>query len=221
MYVSRRILMYQKPVFSDRAQAGLALADEVKALNLRDCVVIGLPRGGVPVAAEVARAIEAPLDVIVVRKLGLPEQPEVGFGAIGEDAVQVLNPEIVGAVGLTQAQIDEIASKEKRFLQNRVLQIRALYPEVPLRNKTVVIVDDGIATGIDARAACRVAKARGATRVILAVPVAPWDWQRRLSSEADDFITVIEANNLRAVGEFYEDFAPVEDEEMLSYLNEN
>ncbi|MEY3277777.1 MAG: hypothetical protein RLZZ426_263 [Actinomycetota bacterium] len=213
--------MYQKPVFSDRAQAGLALADEVKALNLRDCVVIGLPRGGVPVAAEVARAIEAPLDVIVVRKLGLPEQPEVGFGAIGEDAVQVLNPEIVGAVGLTQAQIDEIASKEKRFLQNRVLQIRALYPEVPLRNKTVVIVDDGIATGIDARAACRVAKARGATRVILAVPVAPWDWQRRLSSEADDFITVIEANNLRAVGEFYEDFAPVEDEEMLSYLNEN
>ena len=221
MYVSRRILMYQKPVFSDRAQAGLALADEVKALNLRDCVVIGLPRGGVPVAAEVARAIEAPLDVIVVRKLGLPEQPEVGFGAIGEDAVQVLNPEIVGAVGLTQAQIDEIASKEKRFLQNRVLQIRALYPEVPLRNKTVVIVDDGIATGIDARAACRVAKARGATRVILAVPVAPWNWQRRLSSEADDFITVIEANNLRAVGEFYEDFAPVEDEEMLSYLNEN
>ena len=134
-------------------------------------VVVGLPRGGVPVACEVALALEAPLDVLIVRKIGMPDQPEVAMGAIGEGGVVVVNEDLMSAVNITKAQFALIEEREQVELERRVHRYRQDREPVPLEGRTVVIVDDGIATGSTARAACQVARARGAARVVLAVPV--------------------------------------------------
>lgn len=205
--------------FSDRLDAGRQLADLVSQLDLASPVVIGLPRGGVPVAAQVAARLNCPLDVIVVRKLGVPSQPELGLGAISESGVRVFNDDVLALARISAEELDELISREQSALEQRLAQIRAVHPAVGLRDKSVVIVDDGIATGIDARAACRVARARGARQVVLAVPVAPADWRRRLSNEADQLVAVAEPRDFMAVGQFYVDFLPVEDAEMLRYLD--
>src|ERR1019366_2009760 len=161
--------------FADRVDAGRRLAAKLGPLQGEDLVVVGLPRGGVPVALEVARALDAPLDVIVVRKLGGPVQPELGMGAIGEGGVRVLN---AGVVRLARVSSDELATVERRErveLERRARRFRGDRPPVRLDGKTVVVVDDGIATGSTARAACQVARAQGASRIVLAVPVAPPD----------------------------------------------
>ena len=149
------------------------LASRLQFLRSEDVVVLGLPRGGVPVAAEVARALGAPLDVILVRKLGVPAQPELGLGAIGESAARVINPEVVRYAHVSEAEIAQVEQKERAELQRRAQRFRGDVPHEPLAGRTAVIVDDGIATGSTARAACQVARALGAATVVLAVPVAP------------------------------------------------
>ena len=151
--------------FLDRTDAGRRLAQRTLHLRGENVVVLGLPRGGVPVAAEVARALRAPLDVIVVRKLGVPVQPELGMGAIGEGGVRIINPEVVAIAHVTDAEIAAVERRERAELERRARRFRGERRRTPLTGRTAIIIDDGIATGSTARAACQVARAQGAVRV--------------------------------------------------------
>ena len=174
--------------FRDRVDAGRRLAARLAHLRGADPVVLGIPRGGVPVAFSVANALGAPLDVVIVRKLGTPGQPELGLGAIGEAGVRVLDDEIVRLTGTSAREIAVVEQREREELARRALQFRGDRPPVELAHRCVIIVDDGIATGSTARAACRIVAARGAAKVVLAVPVAPPGWTERFRGDADELI---------------------------------
>ena len=204
--------------FRDRADAGRRLADRLSHLRGEQVLVLGLPRGGVPVAFEVARALGAPLDVIVVRKLGVPWQPELAMGAIGEDGVRVINDEVVRITGVSRREQAAVEARERAELERRARRFRGARQREPLEGRTVVIVDDGIATGSTARAACQVARAHGAGRVVLAVPVAPVDWTSRFSGDADELIALETPAHFYAVGQAYGDFSPTSDAEVLECL---
>ena len=204
--------------FVDRADAGRRLAAQLSYLRDEPVVVLGLPRGGVPVAYEIATALGAPLDVIVVRKLGVPFQPELGMGAIGEDGARVVNPEVVRMTGVTERQIAEVEARERAELERRARRFRGDRPRVPLTGRTAVVVDDGIATGSTARAACEVARAHGASRVVLAVPVAPPGWTDRLGDAADEYVCLATPEPFYAIGQFYEDFSQTPDHEVVALI---
>ena len=204
--------------FRNRSDAGRRLANRLQFLSGEDVVVLGLPRGGVPVAAAVARALSAPLDVILVRKLGVPAQPELGLGAIGESGARVINQEVVRYAHVSEAQIAQVEAKERAELQRRAQRFRGDAPHVPLAGRTAMIVDDGIATGSTARAACQVARALGAAAVVLAVPVAPPSADRALRGDADEVICLEMPDRFLAIGEWYEDFAQTSDEEVVALL---
>ncbi|MFH8380579.1 phosphoribosyltransferase family protein [Kitasatospora sp. NPDC018058] len=204
--------------FTDRTDAGRRLAARLGHLGAPDTVVVALPRGGVPVAAEVAAALAAPLDICVIRKLGVPYQPELGMGAIGEDGVRVLNEQVIRIAGVTDDQLAAVERSERAELERRARAYRGDRPAADLRGRTVVVVDDGIATGSTAKAACRIVRARGAARVVLAVPVAPPDWTDRLTEVADELICVDTPSPFFAIGEFYADFSQTDDEEVLALL---
>ena len=204
--------------FANRVDAGQRLAARLKYLEGEDPVVVGLPRGGVPVALEVARALGAPLDVILVRKLGVPFQPELAMGAIGEGGVRVLNAEVIRLAGLSSKELAAVEQQERVELDRRSRRFRGNRPPVPLEGRTVVVIDDGIATGSTARAACQVAREHGAAHVVLAVPVAPPDWTSRLAGDADTFICVDTPEPFFGVGQFYEDFSQTTDDEVVACL---
>lgn len=204
--------------FADRVEAGRRLAGRLEHLRDRHPVVVGLPRGGVPVAAEVAHALGAPLDVILVRKLGVPFQPELAMGAVGEDGVTVLNQEVLAAVGVSGRELAATEAREREELERRARAYRGGRARVPLRDRTVIVVDDGIATGSTARAACQVARAAGADHVVLAVPVAPVGWAVRLAADADELVAVETPEAFFAVGQFYADFAPTTDAQVVACL---
>jgi putative phosphoribosyl transferase len=157
--------------FADRADAGRRLAESLGFLVGEDVMVVGLPRGGVPVAFEVARALGAPLDVIVVRKLGVPVQPELGMGALGEGGVRIVDREIVRRAGVSERELSTVEQRERGEVARRASRLRGDKTQVPLTGRTVIVVDDGMATGSTARAACQVVRAQGATRPVLAVSV--------------------------------------------------
>jgi putative phosphoribosyl transferase len=204
--------------FLDRSDAGRRLANRMLHLRGEDVVVLALPRGGVPVAAEVARALGAPLDVIVVRKLGVPVQPELGMGAIGEGDVRIINPEVVAITHVTDAEIAAVERRERAELDRRARRFRGDRPRTPLAGRTAVIIDDGIATGSTARAACQVARAQGAARVVLAVPVAPPSACTALAADADEVICLETPAHFLAIGEWYQDFSQTSDREVVSLL---
>lgn len=181
-------------------------------------MVLGLPRGGVPVASEVAQALGAPLDVIVVRKLGVPFRPELGMGAIGEGGERIVNPEVLRLAGITERELQEVEAHERAELERRAARYRADRPPVPLEGRTAVVVDDGIATGSTARAACRVARSRGASRVVLAVPVAPEGWADRIGNDADECVSIETPESFLAIGEFYANFSQTSDDEVAACL---
>jgi putative phosphoribosyl transferase len=194
-------------VFVDRADAGRQLGQRLQHLRGTDVVVLGLPRGGVRVAAEVAAALDAPLDVIVVRKLGVPTQP-----------VRIVMPETVRRAKVTPEAFDAVESRERAELARRAERFRGDRPRIPLSGRTVIVVDDGIATGSTARAACQVARAQGAARVVLAVPVAPANWTESLSDVADEMIALTTPRQLQAIGMWYSDFSQSSDDEVLACL---
>ncbi|WP_405007086.1 phosphoribosyltransferase family protein [Kitasatospora purpeofusca] len=206
--------------FTDRTDAGHRLAARLAHLRGPGTVVVALPRGGVPVAAEVAAALAAPLDICVIRKLGLPHQPELGMGAIGEDGVRVLNEQVLRPARVTPGQLAAVEARERAELERRARRYRGDRPPVDLRGRTVVVVDDGVATGSTARAACLIVRARGARRVVLAVPVAPEDWTERLGDVADELVCVGTPSPFFAIGEFYADFSQTGDAEVLRHLAE-
>ena len=204
--------------FLDRSDAGRRLADRMLHLRGADVVVLGLPRGGVPVAAEVARALGAPLDVILVRKLGVPVQPELGMGAIGEGGIRIINSEVVAIAHVADAEIAAVEKRERAELDRRARRFRGDRRRTPLAGRTAIIIDDGIATGSTARAACQVARAQGAVRVVLAVPVAPPSARSALAADADEVICVETPVHFLAIGEWYRDFSQTSDHEVVSLL---
>jgi putative phosphoribosyl transferase len=204
--------------FADRNDAGRRLAAALEHLRDDDVVVLGLPRGGVPVAAQVASALGAPLDVIVVRKLGTPGHEELGMGAIGEGGVRVLNDEIVTTVGASADQLAAVETAERVELERRASRFRGDRPRLDLTGKTAIVVDDGIATGSTAIAALQVARALGASRSVLATPVAPHGIERRLAPYADEVVVLDTPRWFSAVGQFYDDFDQTTDAEVIACL---
>ena len=207
-----------RPVlFDDRADAGRQLATRLGHLRGSPVVVLGLPRGGVVVAAEVARALDAPLDVLVVRKLGHPGQPELALGAIGEGGVRVLTPDPSVREGIDESVLQSVEQREAGVLRERVARLREAHPRVPLDGRVALVVDDGIATGSTIRAACLVARELGAARVVVGVPVAPPE-AVRLLTEADEVVCLAMPTRFVAVGVHYGDFAQTSEAEVLALL---
>jgi predicted phosphoribosyltransferase len=204
--------------FADRVEAGRRLAEYLQGYRGRDVLVLGLPRGGVPVAAEVARALGAPLDVLVVRKLGVPYQPELAFGAIGEGGVRVFNQEVLRRTGLSEEAIAAVQDAEGEELRRRVALYRGGRERLPLAGRVAVIVDDGFATGATARAAALVARASGAGTVVLAAPIGAADTVADLREVADDVVCVGTPWNFSAVGQGYRDFSQTSDDQVCALL---
>jgi putative phosphoribosyl transferase len=207
--------------FRDRVDAGRRLAAALLPLRAEHPVVLGLPRGGVPVAAEVARALGAPLDVVLVRKLGLPRRHELAMGAIGEQGVRVLNGAVLRTSDVSAEDLTRVEQAERAELDRRSRRIRAHWPRVPLTGRTVILVDDGIATGSTARAACQVARALGAARVVLAAPVGAPDSVEALRQVADEVVCPETPRAFAAVGQWYDDFRPTTDEDVERLLSQS
>lgn len=204
--------------FRDRAEAGRRLAEACEHLRDEDPVVLALPRGGVPVAVEVAHHLGAPLDVLVVRKVGLPSQPELGVGAVGEDGERVFNHDLLREVGMRPEDLARVVASETEEVGRRVARYRGDRPAVEVAGRTAVVVDDGIATGFTVRAGVEILRERGAARVVVAVPVAPERVVAELGQLADEVVCLSTPSPFRAIGLFYDDFTQVSDREVLAAL---
>jgi putative phosphoribosyl transferase len=205
-------------VFADRVDAGRQLARRLLDIDTTGLVVLGLPRGGVVVAAEVARALRAPLDILLVQKLGLPICPELALGAVGEGGARALNPDVLTAALIDAQELAAIEATARAWLVRRVPKLRPGVPPLDLTGRRALIVDDGLATGATARAACQMARARGVARVALAVPVAASQALRLLAGVADEVVCLEADDELRSVGSWYQDFTQITDEQALALL---
>ena len=213
------MLLVSTQPYADRLEAGRILAGELSAYRDRDdVVVLALPRGGVPVASEVARALGVPLDVFVVRKLGVPGHEELAMGAIASGGVRQVNRDVVDALGIPAHVIDAVAAREQRELERREQGYRGARPPLSLINKTVILVDDGLATGSTMRAAVIAARQQQPARVIVAVPVGAVSTCADLATEADDVVCVRMPDPFVAVGLWYRDFTPTTDHEVRTLL---
>ena len=204
--------------FQNRAEAGRLLAERLEHLRGQDVVVLGLPRGGVPVAREVAEALDAPLDVIVVRKLGVPFQPELAMGAIGEGGFRVVDRSVVTHTRISPEEWRAVESREREELDRRIARFRRGRERLDLHGRVAVVVDDGIATGSTAQVACEIARHLGAARVVLAVPVAPIQRVGSLPG-ADEVVCLLTPEGFGAVGQYYLDFSETTDEEVIVLLD--
>lgn len=204
--------------FRDRADAGRRLADLLGAYADDRPIVLALPRGGVVTAFEVAQALHAPLDVLVVRKLGAPAQPEFGVGAIAPNGVRVVDSGSMALAGMTTEDLKAVIERESAELLRRERRYRAGRRPLDVRGRTVILVDDGIATGVTVRAAIASLRKSGASRIVLAVGVCPPETAWRLRPEVDDLVTVLSPSDLVAVGLYFDDFGQVEDDEVVRLL---
>ena len=208
--------------FKDRRSAGKLLAERVKELNPVDPVVLAMPRGGVPVGLEVAKALGAPLDVVLVRKIGVPYQPELAAGAVvdGDEPEILVNDDVMRLAGLTRDDIHERAKEELVEIERRRHAYLEGRPRVPLNGRTLIVVDDGIATGASIRAVVRALKRKNPRKLILAVPVAPADTIEMLRSEVDDVVCLETPEPFYAIGMHYVDFHQIPDDEVVRLMNE-
>lgn len=209
-------------IFRDRTEAGKLLAQKLKAYaNLSDVIVLALPRGGVPVGFEVAKALNLPFDVCVVRKLGVPHHPELAMGAIASNGVRVLNYDILSEWNISDKIIDKVAAKEMRELRRREYSYRENRPPLNVRNRTVILVDDGIATGSTIRAVIGLMRQQKPKKIIVAVPVAPWGVCKELQAEVDKLICLKMPEPFYAVGLWYENFSQTSDEQVHELLKKS
>lgn len=208
-------------IFEDRRQAGRLLADlvshHIEKVRKSDVVILALPRGGVPVAFEVAQALDLPLDILVVRKIGHPNQPEYGIGAIAEGGYHWIDPD-AAASEIPASQLRSLIARERLEVDRRVRKYRGKRRLPMLKNKTVVLIDDGLATGVTARVATQYLESQGATRVILAAPVCSERTAKALRSKMDGIACLSESSAFFAVGEFFQDFKQVSDDEVVALL---
>jgi putative phosphoribosyl transferase len=209
-----------KSRFSDRADAGRRLAECLVPLAGEDPVVVALPRGGVPVAREVALALDAPLDFLAVRKLGAPHNPEYGIGAVAEDGTRLIDSEALSILGVDGATVAAILARETAELERRVAAYRGERPSIDLAGRTAIVVDDGVATGVTDTVALRALRRRGPRRIVLAVPVCAPDAAARLREEADDLICLSAPRLFHGVGQWYRDFSQVSDADVVATLRE-
>lgn len=206
--------------FADRAEAGHRLSSELQHYRQKaDTVVLGLPRGGVITAAAIAEDLELPLDVVIIRKLGTPGQEELAMGAIGPDGIRVLNDNVVKLARVVPDQIEAAARRESIELARRQKLYRGSNPPLDLRNKTVILVDDGLATGATMSAAVEVVRRQGAARIVLAIPVAPEDTCRDFEAKVDELVYLETPDPFGAVGYWYTDFTQVTDREVVAALD--
>jgi putative phosphoribosyl transferase len=205
--------------FRDRAEAGRRLAEKLARYAGRpNVIVLALPRGGVPVAYEVAMALNAPLDVFLVRKLGVPGHEELAFGAIASGGVRVLVPEVLREAGVPDHLVERITQQETRELERRESALRGSHPPPPVRDQTVILVDDGLATGATMRAAIAAVKTQGPARIVVAVPTAAPQTCESMRLDVDEVICAITPEPFYAVGLWYEDFAQTTDDEVRGLL---
>lgn len=204
--------------FADRRDAGRQLAVQLLPLAGAHPVVVGLPRGGIPVASEIATALHAPLEILAVRKLGAPHNPEYGIGAIVEDGTRIFDPEALAVLAIDGATLESIVARASEELCRRVVAYRGGRPPMQLRNRTVIVVDDGVATGVTDTAAIRAIRHQRPRRLILAVPVCAPDSLAHLRAEADEMVCLIAPPQLRGVGEWYRDFTQIHDQEVIAAL---
>jgi putative phosphoribosyl transferase len=207
-------------LFMDRRDAGRRLADVLERFHDDEPLVIALPRGGVPVGFEVAKALAAPLDILLVRKLGAPFNPEYGIGAIAEGGVRFVRAEDVELIGISDEELDALIARESAELERRQRLYRGEREPAPVEGRTVILVDDGIATGGTAIAAGQALKSRGAAKVVLAVPVAPPGTEERLAGEFDEVVCLEQPHGFFGIGQFYVDFGQVGDDEVIRLLEE-
>lgn len=205
--------------FADRHSAGEELGRAVARLEPEEPVVLGLPRGGVPVAYEVARELGCPLDVLVVRKIGVPMQPELAMGSVGEGGVVVRNEDVIQIARVDDETFERVLESEKQELEGRLRMYRSEARPIDVEGRTVIVVDDGLATGSTARAALQVLKERDAREIWLAVPVAPSDTAEDMASIADRVVTLQTPRRFGAVGAWYRDFSQTSDQEVRSLLS--
>ena len=205
--------------FPNRAEAGRLLAEKLeKYADRNDVIVLGLPRGGVPVAYEVAKSLRVPLDVFIVRKLGVPGFEELAAGAIASGGVRVLNEDVLRALPNADEIIESVTPKETAELERREKSYRDDRPAPELRDRVVILVDDGLATGATMRAAVKALRQRGVAKIVVAVPVGPPDTCREFEDEADETICASAPEFFQAVGQYYEDFSQTSDDEVRDLL---
>ena len=209
------------PRFRDRQDAGRRLATMLEDYRAESPVILALPRGGVPVGYEVARHLRATLDVLVVRKVGVPWHPELGAGAVAEGGYLHISPDVVAAVGLTEEDLAATIDEKRKEVEARVRRFRAGRARAELRQRTVILVDDGIATGGTVRAALQAIKAASPRKVVLAVPVASPEILESLSPEVDRIVCPLVPANLYAIGLWYDDFRQVDDSEVVRLLGDS
>lgn len=206
-------------IFADRTEAGRRLAWKLAAYaNRDDVIVLGIPRGGVAVAFEVAARLHAPLDIFLLRKLGVPSQEELAFGAIASGGVRVLDRDIIEALGVSEKEIEQVTSKERKELRRREQVYRGDRSALDVRGKTVIVVDDGVATGSSMFAGIEALRQLQPSRIVVAVPVAPSRTCLRLAGEVDEVVCLQTPLSFHAIGQFYEDFSQVEDGEVIALL---
>ena len=210
--------MSERTLFRDRKDAGRRLAERLARYRDEDSVVLALPRGGVPVGYEVARALKAPLDVFIARKLGAPNQPELGIGAVAQDGSRVLNERIVEEIGVSEEYIERVAAEETIEAERRIKLFRGERPEPEVRERTAILVDDGIATGVTTRVAIEALRRRDPRRLVLAVPVCATHAAESLRREVDELICLEAPSNLMAIGLWYRYFEQTSDEEVIDLL---
>lgn len=213
-----RKMWSRPPAFANRAVAGEALADELEDAGLHDPVVLGLPRGGVAVAAPVARRLGAPLDALVVAKVGVPGHEELAAGAVGEGGVEVVNEGVVRRYRIGSTALASALATARAKVESRIAEIRAFVDRIDIAGRAVIIVDDGLATGATAHAAIEVARAAGCPHIILAVPVAPADAIEKFRALADEVVTVMTPSDFLAVGMWYRDFTQTSTREVVELL---
>ncbi|HET7478030.1 MAG TPA: phosphoribosyltransferase [Rubrobacteraceae bacterium] len=204
--------------FRDRADAGRRLAGRLENYRDEEPLVLALPRGGVPVGFEVARALGAPLDVFVSRKLGAPGQPELGIGAVAQGGTRVLNERLVRRLGIPDEYLEYITRREQAEVERRLRALRGDRPEPEVRGRTAILVDDGLATGVTAMAAIEALKTRNPRRIVLAVPVCAAPTAEMMRPEVDDLVSLRIPEDLYAIGFWYEDFEQVPDETVIELL---
>jgi putative phosphoribosyl transferase len=211
--------MWDRPLFRDRAEAGKILAQRLVAMRIDpDALVLALPRGGVPVGFEVARTLHADLDIFIVRKLGVPGHEELAMGAIAGGGVRVLNHALIAELGLSAALVDQVTAREQQEIQRRERLYREGRPALPVAGRTVILVDDGLATGATMLAGARALRAKQPKRIVVGVPVASTQACNEFRRHVDEIVCVATPEPFYAVGAWYEDFRQTSDEEVRELL---